>query len=69
MGIESEEIAEGLDGNDGAGNGILLRYHLLKKELQGFPGASTHIGRWIRTGRGKSTNELGDAPEFLSGKN
>ena len=30
VGIESEEVAKGLDGNDGAGDGILLRHRLLK---------------------------------------
>jgi hypothetical protein len=35
--VKSEEVARGLDGDDGAGDGIPLRYHLLKKELQGFP--------------------------------
>ena len=29
----------GLDGDEGAGHGILLRHRLVKKELQGFPGA------------------------------
>ena len=55
--IESEEVAKGLDGNDGAGDGILLRHSLLKKELQGFPGASTQIGKKIpvpRSGRGQA---------------
>jgi hypothetical protein len=47
MGIESEEIAKGLDGNDGAGDGILFRYRRLKKELQGFPGAAAQIGKKI----------------------
>ena len=44
--IESEKIAEGLDSDDGAGDGI--RGHLaarcphciLEKDLQGFPGAA-----------------------------
>jgi len=45
--IESEQVAKGLDGNDGAGDGILLRHSLLKKELQGFPGAATQIGKKI----------------------
>ncbi|MFH1758767.1 MAG: hypothetical protein ABH969_12065, partial [Pseudomonadota bacterium] len=34
LGIESEEVAKGLDGNDGAGEGIPLRHRLLKKSVQ-----------------------------------
>ena len=47
VGIESEEIAKGLDGDDGAGDGIPLRHRLLKKELQGVPCAATQIGKKI----------------------
>ena len=47
LGVEVEEVAKGLDGDDGAGDGILLRHSLLKKELQGFPGAATQIGKKI----------------------
>ena len=57
VGIEAEEVAKGLDGDDGAGDGILLRHRLLKKELQGFPGAATQIGKKIpvpRSGRGRA---------------
>ena len=43
--IESEEIAEGLDGDDSAGDGIILRDRLLEKGLQGFPGAAAEIGK------------------------
>jgi hypothetical protein len=57
VGIESEEVAKGLDGDDGAGDGIFFRHRLLKKELQGFPGAATQIGKKIpvpRSGRGQA---------------
>jgi hypothetical protein len=43
--IESEEIAEGLDGDNSAGDGIILRGRLLEKGLQGFPGAAAEIGK------------------------
>ncbi len=43
VGIESEKIAKGLDGDDGAGNGIILRNRLLEKDLQGFPGAAKEL--------------------------
>ena len=38
--IESEKIAEGLDSDDGAGDGIVFRNCILEKDLQGFPGAA-----------------------------
>ena len=47
VGIEPEEIAKGLDGDDGAGDGVLFRHRLPKKELQGFPGATTQIGKKV----------------------
>jgi len=43
--IESEEIAEGLDGDDGAGDGIIFGNRLLEKDLQEFPGAAAEIGK------------------------
>ena len=45
VGIESEEIAEGLQGDDGAGDGVVLRDRLLEKDLQRFPGAAAEIGK------------------------
>jgi len=38
--IESEEVAEGLDSDDCAGDGIVFRNRILEKTLQGFPGAA-----------------------------
>ena len=49
--IISQEIAEGLNGNDGAGDGIRghlaarCPHRLLEKDLQGFPGAVAEIGK------------------------
>jgi hypothetical protein len=43
--IESEEVAEGLDSDDCAGDGIIFRNRLLEKNLQGFPGAAAEIGK------------------------
>jgi hypothetical protein len=43
--IISEEIAEGLHGDDGAGDGIIFGNRLLHENLQGFPGAATQIGQ------------------------
>ena len=43
--IESEEVAEGLDSDDCAGDGIIFRNRLLEKNLQGFPGAAAEGGK------------------------
>jgi len=43
--IESEEVTESLNGNAGAGDKIILRNHLLEKDLQGLPGAAAEIGK------------------------
>jgi hypothetical protein len=40
VGIESQEVAKGPDGDDGAGDGIPLRHRLPKKELQSLPRAT-----------------------------
>jgi hypothetical protein len=45
VGIESEEVAEGLNGDDDAGNWIIFGNRLLHEDLQGFPGAATEIGK------------------------
>jgi hypothetical protein len=45
VGIESEKIAEGLDSDDGAGDGIVFMNRILEKDLQGFPGAAAEIGK------------------------
>jgi hypothetical protein len=47
MGIESEEIAESLTGDDGAEDRIVLRNHFLEKYFQGFPDAAAEIGKKI----------------------
>ncbi len=45
VGIETEEVAEGLDSDDSAGNGIAFVNRILQKNLQGFPGTATEIGK------------------------
>ena len=66
VGIESEEVAKGLDGNDGAGDGIPLRHRLLKKELQGFPGATTQIGKEIPVIEEVPAQDFRDAEDDMS---
>ena len=43
--IVSQKIAEGLHGDDGAGDEIIFRDHFLEKCLQGFPCAAAEIGK------------------------
>ena len=43
--MKSVPIAKGLDGDDGAGDGIVFRNCILEKNLQGFPGAAAQIGK------------------------
>jgi hypothetical protein len=45
VGIEPQEIAKGLDGDDRAGDGIPLWDRRLKKEFQGFPCAAAQVGK------------------------
>jgi hypothetical protein len=47
MGIESQEVAKGLDGDDGSGDGVPFWHRFLEKELQGFPGAAAQIGKKV----------------------
>jgi len=55
--IESEKIAEGLDSDDGAGDGIVFGNRILKKYLQRVPGTAAQIGKKLpipRSGRGQA---------------
>ncbi len=59
--IESEEATKGLDGDDHAGDGIPLRHRPLKKEFQGFPGATAQIGKKIPVIEKIAPQDLWDA--------
>jgi len=65
VGIESEQVAKGLDGDDDAGDEIPLRHRLLKKELQGFPGAATQIGKKIPVIEKIPAQDLRDAEDEM----
>ncbi len=65
VGIESQEVAKGLDGDDGAGGGILFRHRLLEKELQGFPGTATQIGKKIPVIEKVPAQDLRDAEDEM----
>ena len=69
VGIESEEIAEGLDGDDGAGDGIPLRDCLLDKNLQGFPGAPTEVGEKLPVVKEVAAEDLRDAEDKMPVRN
>ena len=43
VGIEAEKVAEGLNGDDGAGDRIHFGNDLLHEDLQGFPGTTTQV--------------------------
>jgi hypothetical protein len=58
--IESEEVAEGLDGNDGAGDGIIFRNRILEKNLQGIPGATSQIGKELSIIQEVTTDDFRD---------
>jgi len=66
VGIESEEIAKGLDGDDGTGDGIPLRHRLPKKELQGIPGAAAQIGKKIPVIEKIPPQDLRDTEDDMS---
>jgi hypothetical protein len=66
VGIESEEVAEGLDGNDRAGDWFLFRYGLLDKNLQGFPGAAAETGKKLSIIQEVTAENLWDAEDEMT---
>ena len=65
-GIEPKEIAKGLDGDDGTGDGIPLRHRLPRKELQRIPGAAAQIGKKILVIEKIPPQDLRDAEDDMS---
>jgi len=65
VGIESEKIAEGLHGDDGAGDGIIFWDRLLEEGLQGFPGATAQIGKKLPVVEEVSAEDLRDAEDEM----
>jgi hypothetical protein len=66
VGIESEEIAKGLDGDDGTEDEIPFRHRLPKKELQGIPGAAAQIGKKIPVIEKIPPQDLRDTEDEMS---
>ena len=65
MGVESQEIAEGLDGDDRARDGIVIRDCSLDKDLQGFPRAAAEIGEEFPVVKEISAQDLWDAEDEM----
>ena len=66
MRVQAEEIAEGLHGDNGAGDGIVLRNRILEKSLQGFPGAAAEIGKKLPVIEEIPTEDLRDAEDEMT---
>ena len=65
MRVQAEEIAEGLDSDDGAGDGIVFRNCILEKSLQGFPGAAAEIGKKLPIIQKVTAEDFGDAEDEM----
>ena len=63
--IKSEEIAEGLHGDDGAGDGIIFGDRLLEKDLQGFPGTAAEITALALSPKSPSCSSFKHAVSFI----
>ena len=63
--IKSEEIAEGLHGDDGAGDGIIFGDRLLEKDLQGFPGTAAEITALALSPKSPSRSSFKHAVSFI----
>jgi hypothetical protein len=64
--VETQEIPEGLDGNDGAGDCILLRHNGLEKHFQRVPCTSTEIGEQLSVIEKISAKDLGYAEDEMT---
>ena len=69
MGIESKEVAKALHSNDGAGDGIVFRDRILDKNLQGFPGATTQIGKKLPVIQKVTAEDFRDAEYEMTVRN
>jgi hypothetical protein len=66
VGIKSEEIAEGLDGDNGTRDRIVLRNRFLEKDLQGFPGAAAEISKKFSIIQEVTTKYLRNAEDEMA---
>jgi len=65
VGIESKEIAKSLDGNCGAGDGIILWDGRLEEDFQRFPGASAQLGEKLPVVKEITAQDLRDAEDKM----
>src|SRR5208337_1473055 len=66
VGIESEEVAKGLHGNDRTGDGFLFRYCLLHENLQGIPGTAAETGKKLSIVKKIPAEDFRDAEDEMS---
>ncbi len=64
--VESQEIPKGLDGNDGAGDCILLRHNGLEKHFQRVPCTSAQFGEQLSVIEKISAKDLGYAENEMT---
>ncbi|MBN2438495.1 MAG: hypothetical protein JXL20_07820 [Deltaproteobacteria bacterium] len=67
--IVSQEIAEGLHDDDGAGDGIVFRNCTLEKDLQGCPDATTQIGKKFPVEEEVTAEDFGNAEYEMTVRN
>ena len=65
MSVEAEEIAKGLDGDNRAGNRILFRNDLLKKNFQGFPSTTAQLMQKLSIIEKVPAQDLRDAEDEM----
>ena len=61
--IESEKIAEGLNGDHRAGDGNVFMNRILEKDLQGFPGRAAQIGKKLPVIEKITAEDLGNTKD------
>ena len=67
--IESKEIAEGLHGDNSAGDGIIFRNRILDKTLQRFPGTAAEGGKKFSIIQKVATKNLRDTEDEMPVRN
>ena len=66
VGVESKEVAEGLDGDDRAGDGFIFGNHMLHENLQRIPGAAAETGKKLSVIQKISAKDLRDAEDEMA---
>ena len=66
VGVETQEVPKGLDGNDGAGDCSLLRHNGLEKHFQRVPCTSAQLGEESSVIEEISPEDLGYAENEMT---